>query len=66
MDYLFVTKKGVFEQSELQTIPEEEVLKVLVVRDDKSKALFAHAVPMKGVDEKNFIVQQVVKRTLRA
>ena len=29
-----------------------EALKILVVKDSKSKAVFAHAVPTKGVDDK--------------
>ena len=39
----------------------EESLKVLVVRDSKSRSLFAHAVPSKGVDEKRFSVDRVVR-----
>ena len=38
----------------------ESVVKLLVVRDDRSKALFAHVVPKKGIDEKGFSVDSLV------
>ena len=36
----------------------------MVIHDNISKALFAHAVPQKGVDEKNYIVDQFVNDIL--
>ena len=41
MDYLFVSKRGVFERTEYQPLEGEETLKVLVVRDSKSRSVFA-------------------------
>ena len=32
----------------------EKALNILVVRHSRSKAIFAHAVPVKGIDEKNY------------
>lgn len=54
-DYLFVTKKDVFTKGEwaseaTRAEVEENALKVLVVRDLKSRSCFAHAVPQKGID----------------
>ena len=41
-----------------------KVLKVLVVRDMRSKAIFAHAVTAKGADIDGFAVQCVVEDVL--
>ena len=35
-------------------------IKVLIVRDKKEKALFAHLVPVKGADEEGFAVKSIV------
>ena len=35
-------------------------MNILVIRDGRSKALFAHAVPQKGVDEQRYIIDRVV------
>ena len=35
-------------------------IKVLVVRDNRGKAVFAHTVPVKGVDEGGFAVRAIV------
>ena len=32
-----------------------------VVRDDKSKSVFGHVVPQKGIDEKGFAVSLLVE-----
>ena len=40
------------------------MLKLLVVKDTKSKAVFAHAFPQKGIDEKRFSVDMVVADVL--
>ena len=65
-DYLFVTKKDVFTKGEWPRWPtraevEENALKVLVVRDLKSRSCFAHAVPQKGIDESGFVVNCIVE-----
>ena len=38
----------------------EGAAKVLVVRDDRSKAIFGRVVPSKGIDEKGFSVDSLV------
>ena len=58
-DYAFMGDKGEI-SSEEQADTEEGSIKVLVIRDSLSKALFAVAVPKKGVDEKGFSVAAVV------
>lgn len=35
--------------------------KVLVVRDDRSKSVFGHVVPVKGLDEKGYAVDELVR-----
>ena len=65
-EYLCVTKREVYTTEELNDHAlreefEESSLKVLVVRNLKSKAVFAHAVVAKGVDEKGFMVDSVLK-----
>ena len=55
-DYAFIGDHGeVTTEAEFQAAG-EGAAKVLVVRDSRSKALFAHVVPAKGVDEKGFAV----------
>ena len=39
---------------------EDGAIKILVIRDNKSKAVFAHVVPKKGVDEDGFAVKCIV------
>ena len=39
----------------------ESTVKLLLVRDDKSKAIFGHVVPNKGIDEKIFAVDSLVE-----
>ena len=39
----------------------ESAIKVLVVRDDKSKSVFGHVFPQKGIDEKGFAVSSLVE-----
>ena len=53
MDYMFLTTKGVKLKNEKGELSEDEqkgALKVLSVRDLRSKALFAHAVEKKSLD----------------
>ena len=63
---MFVGKRRTYEREE--ELDEDDkadgVLKVLVVRCYKSKSLFAHAVPAKGVDEAGYVVDCVVQDIL--
>ena len=61
-DYMFVTSGHVYSRAEWSESDEKDVdpelvLKVLVVRDLKSKSLFAHAVKCKGVGDDGYAVQ---------
>ena len=61
-DYLFITSDKILTRSELTENEEQKVmLKVLVVKDTKSRAIFAHAVRQKGVDEEGYAVARVVE-----
>ena len=63
MDYMFVMPKGMYTQSELVELPvddREGGIKVIVIRDSLSKAVFAHAVPKKGVDPDRYVADCVV------
>ena len=60
LDYCFLSRRGVFDRGEWKPIEGELSLKVLVVRCSKSKAVFAHAVPVKGVDPQRYIIDCVV------
>ena len=64
MDYMFVTRKGVVVKQNEEGWDDPEALKILVVKDSKSKAVFAHAVPKKGVDDKRYSVDKVVEDVL--
>ena len=64
-DYMFVTPRNVYTRDERvkcdeRDIDSTKVLKVLAVRDMRSKAVFAHAVESKGADEDGFAVQCIV------
>ena len=73
LDYFYITVSGVEGRSELTEYPdtddgnaaldtargEGKIIKCIVVRDSKSKALFAHVVPRKGVDEEQYVVNLV-------
>ena len=56
-DYLFMNNKGEFvkKKSESDTVPSDGI-NILVVKDSRSKAVFAHIVPSKGVDDKKYAV----------
>ena len=60
MDYLFVSSRGVFQKKDWEPIEGEDHVKVLVIYDSESKAIFAHAVPQKGVDEPGYVVDKIV------
>ncbi len=69
MDYFFMTKSVTESKNELKEkgedadamVEEGRALKCLIVRDQKSKALFGHPVPQKGVDAKGYSVMRVVE-----
>ena len=68
-DYMFVTDGNIYSRDEWASCAEKDVdpskvLKVLVVRDMRSKAIFAHAVTAKGADVDGFAVQCVVEDVL--
>ena len=56
-DYLIVTKNGEFRVKGESDGHYETLLKILIVKDSRSKALFAHVVPQKGVGEDRFTVE---------
>ena len=59
-DYCFVSDHGeVTTEAEFEAAGDGAV-KVLVARDSRSKSVFAHAVPSKGVDAKGFAVSALV------
>ena len=61
-DYLFVNDKGLFTRNEIDIANFENDgtgVKVLVVKDSKSKMLFAHVEPVKGIDEKKSAVDEL-------
>ena len=60
-DYAFLSdKEDVIDQAGFKAAGEGAV-KVLVVRDDKSKSVFGHVIPRKGFDEKGFSVDCLVE-----
>ena len=64
-DYMFLTQKDVYSRAEWDSCPEKDiderfVLNIFLVRDMKSKAIFAHAVAAKGSDDAGFAVQCLV------
>ena len=63
MDYFFITKKGIYIDKEAGW-DDPDALEVLVVKDTKSKSVFAHAVPQKGSDNKRFAVGCIVEDVL--
>ena len=59
-DYAFVGDNGEIATQEEFESAGEGAVKILVIRDSRSKAVFAHVVPVKGVDEKGFAVDALV------
>ena len=59
-DYCFIGDRDEVTDEETFKAAGEGAAKVLVIRDSKSKSLFAHVVPSKGVDEKGFAVDALV------
>ena len=61
-DYAFIGDKDEkIENMEQYIAAGEGATKVLVIRDSKSKSLFAHVIPSKGLDEKGFVVDALVQ-----
>ncbi len=61
-DYLFIVERGVVRREELQDgEAERALLKILVVKDLRSKAVFAHAVPQNGVDADGYAVLRLIE-----
>ena len=74
MDYFFMTTDGLEMRDSLQDYPQTdegnerlltarkngEIVKCLIIRDSHSKCLFAHVVPVKGIDEDQLVVQMAV------
>ena len=64
MDYAFMTRKGHVVSEGETGWDDDEALKLLIVKDSLSRAVLAHAVPKKGIDEKRFSVDAVVDDVL--
>ena len=64
MDYAFVTPKGPIVDQGEEGWDDPNALKLLIVKDSKSSAVFAHAVVQKGKDDKRFAVDMVVRDVL--
>ena len=73
VDYFFITRGGVKRRSELEhpdtdsgnaavEISREagEIIKCIVIRCSKSRTIFAHVVPCKGLDEDDYLANLVV------
>ena len=58
-DYAFVGDKGEITSQEQAGI-EEGSINILVGRDNVSKSVFSHIVPVKGVNEKGFAVDAII------
>jgi len=51
-DYCFVSDRGEVTNQEEYIAAGEGAAKLLIVRDSRSKTVFSHVVPAKGVDER--------------
>ena len=61
-DYLFITNGRVLRRHEMSEEDKERVkMTILVVKDTKSRALFAHAVRRKGADDEGYAVSRLVE-----
>ncbi len=61
-DYLFIVDRGIMRRDELEEHEiKKAVMKILVVKDLKSKAIFAHVVPQKGVDADGYSVVRLME-----
>ncbi len=73
LDYFFITRGGVKERKEIDYTSNDainearakgDIVKCLVVRCSKSKAVFGHVVPCKGADEDGWVADTVVRDIL--
>ena len=64
-DYDFLSDGGEITSQEASESAGESAIKVLVVRDDKSKSMSGHVVPQKSIDEKVFATSSLVEDPLR-
>ena len=62
-DYLIVTKAGVYTRGE-EIEKAEVILKILVIKDSKSKYIGAHVVPAKGVGEDRYAAEKMRRDVL--
>ena len=61
-DYLFASQKEIYTREELdEETMKNVVVKILVVKDRKGKAIFAHTIPQKGVDADGYSVARLVE-----
>ena len=61
-DYLFVNNKGIFTREDISAGEVvRDGIKILVVKDNKTKSVFAHVVPQKGSDDKRYVVDTVTE-----
>ena len=61
MDYMVVSQRGCSSARNGCPRKGESFLKVLVAKDSRSKCVFAHAVPVKGVDGNRYVIDCVVQ-----
>lgn len=60
-DYLFITAGDKVKLKAELSEDDEVVVKALVAKDSQSRAVFAHVVPKKGIDEDNYAVDVLVE-----
>ena len=60
-DYAFLSDNEDIETQQAYEEAGDGAVKLLVVRDNKSKAIFGHVVPQKGVDKEHFAVDALVQ-----
>ena len=64
-DYLFIGKDGVpIQRQHLSEDRDEVDVKILIAKDTRGKAVFAHVIPQKGVDADHYSVDVLVKDVL--
>ena len=63
-DYCFISDVGEITTEDDYAAAGAGAAKILVARDSRSKSVFAHVVPMKGVDCKGFAVSSLVEDVL--
>ena len=60
-DYAFLSDHGEITTDDEFAAAGDGAVKMLVVRDSRSKAVFAHVVPQKGLNEKGYAVNALVE-----